>query len=133
MGPNASLRGLDEKHTGHATNLVAAGMVVAGDIVFSGNLRIDGEVRGNVRAVEGEPATLVIGLNGSVDGVVEVTDLILHGAVTGHVKAKDSVKIYATARAHCNVEYAVVEIQVGAVIQGEFSVRSGGGQLLACG
>jgi cytoskeletal protein CcmA (bactofilin family) len=123
MGASASIRRFDEKHTGHA-NLVAAGMVIAGDIVFSGSLRIDGEVRGNVSAVDGEPATLVIGLNGSVDGIVEVTHLILHGAVSGRVKAKESVKIHSTARANCDVEYAIAEIQVGAVVQGQFLLRT---------
>ncbi|HEX8989766.1 MAG TPA: polymer-forming cytoskeletal protein [Rhodocyclaceae bacterium] len=127
MGADASIRS-DEKHTGHASNLVAAGMVVAGDIVFSGSLRIDGEVKGNVIAVDGKPATLVIGVNGSVDGIVEVTQLILHGAVSGQVKAKEFVKIHSTARANCDVEYATVEVQAGAIVQGLFSLRTPSGE-----
>lgn len=51
----------DGKHAGHSESLVAAGTVVAGDILFSGGLRIDGEVRGNVRSLDGHPGSLVIG------------------------------------------------------------------------
>ncbi|MDD5248897.1 MAG: polymer-forming cytoskeletal protein [Rhodocyclaceae bacterium] len=123
MGGNASIHRFEGKHAGQASNLVAAGMVIAGDVVFSGSLRIDGAVRGNVRAVDDAPATLVIGVQGSVDGSIDVARLVIHGAVTGHVKARDFIKLHATARARCDVEYAVAEIQAGAIIQGRFVLR----------
>ena len=36
--------------------LVGAGTTISGDVVFSGGLRVDGEIRGNIRAA-GEQAS----------------------------------------------------------------------------
>ena len=104
-------------------SIVAAGVLLVGDIIFSGGLRIDGEVRGNVRSIEGQAATLVIGAHGCVDGNIEVSRIVIHGLVTGHVHGRDRVELQATARVNCDVEYAAAEILPGAIIQGRLMHR----------
>lgn len=103
--------------------LIGAGTVLAGDIVFSGGLRIDGEVRGNVRSAEGRTGTLVIGERGRVEGDVDVARLVVNGLITGRVAAREFIKLQAKARVDCDVEYAVAEIHLGAVIQGRLLLR----------
>ena len=41
-------------------SLIGAGTTVHGDILFTGGLRIDGIVNGNVATVDNQPGTLVI-------------------------------------------------------------------------
>ncbi|OHC72227.1 MAG: hypothetical protein A3H93_00505 [Rhodocyclales bacterium RIFCSPLOWO2_02_FULL_63_24] len=113
----------DEKRPGHSEALIGAGTVVAGDILFSGGLRIDGEVRGNVRSLDGQTGTLVIGEKGRVDGNIEVVRLIVNGLVTGRVDAKEFVRFQSKAQVNSDVEYAVAEIHSGAVIQGRLLQR----------
>lgn len=112
----------DGKYASHI-GLVSAGTVVAGDIHFSGGLRIDGEVRGDVRALDGRSGTLIIGEKGRVVGNIEVTRLVVNGLVTGRVGAMESVRIQSKACLHCDVEYASVEIHAGAVVQGHLLQR----------
>jgi cytoskeletal protein CcmA (bactofilin family) len=48
------------KPQGRIDSLIGAGTSLEGDVTFSGGLRVDGEIKGNVRAADGQPATLVI-------------------------------------------------------------------------
>lgn len=98
--------------------LIGAGTVIAGDILFSGGLRIDGEVRGNVRALDDEAGTLVIGEKGRVEGDIDVACLIVNGGVTGRVAASEFVRLQSKAQLNGDVAYAVAEIHLGAVVQG---------------
>lgn len=108
-----------DKTRGCATEtLIGAGTVVAGDIVFCGGLRIDGEVRGNVRSLSGPGGMLVIGEKGRVEGDVAVPRVIVNGLVAGRIEASEFIRIQSKARIDCDVEYAIAEIHAGAVIQG---------------
>lgn len=109
----------NDKMRGCATEtLIGAGTVVTGDIVFCGGLRIDGEVRGNVRCLSGPTGTLVIGEKGCVDGEVAVARVIVNGLVTGRIEAGEFIRIQSKARIDGDVDYAIAEIHAGAVIQG---------------
>lgn len=103
--------------------LIGAGTVIAGDILFSGGLRIDGEVRGNVRAFDGEAGTLVIGEKGRVDGNIDVARLVVNGLVRGRVATGEFIRLQAKARLDCDVEYGIAEIHSGAVVQGRLLQR----------
>jgi len=111
-------------------SLIGAGTTFVGDIVFSGALRIDGEVKGDITAREGQPGTLVIGEKGRVHGNVDVGRLTISGAVSGHIRARSFVELLPKARVTCDVEYATAQIHLGAVIHGrllqrhEFPARS---------
>lgn len=103
--------------------LIGAGTVLSGDIVFSGGLRIDGEVRGNVRARDGQAGTLVIGEQGRIEGDIDVARLIVNGLVTGRVDTSELLRLRSTARIDCDVTYALAEIDPGAVIRGQLLQR----------
>ena len=117
----------DKKHPRLAPSetLIGAGTVLSGDIVFSGGLRIDGEVRGNVRARDGQAGTLVIGEQGRIEGDIDVARLIVNGLVTGRVDASELLRLRSTARIDCDVTYALAEIDPGAVIRGQLLQRQG--------
>jgi cytoskeletal protein CcmA (bactofilin family) len=99
-------------------SLIGAGTVVHGDVTFTGGLRIDGEVRGNVIAADGEPGTLVVGEQARIDGEVRVSHVVINGSVNGPVAAGDHLELQAKARVVGDVSYRTLEMHVGAVIQG---------------
>jgi len=70
-------------------SLIGAGTVVRGDLVFTGGLRIDGHVQGNVSCAEGQTGTLVISEQAKVDGEIRVSHVVVNGTVTGPIKAND--------------------------------------------
>jgi len=98
--------------------LIGRDTVIEGDLSFSGGLRLDGRVRGNVVAADGQPTMLVVSENGRVEGEVRVAHLVLNGTVTGPVHAGELLELQAKARVHGEVHYAALEMQQGAIVEG---------------
>ena len=99
-------------------SLIGAGTRVDGNVVFSGGLRIDGEVRGNISSKNGLEGTLVISEKASVEGSISVGHVVINGTVIGPVFAGESLELLPAARVTGDVEYHQIEMQQGAVIQG---------------
>ena len=102
-------------------SLIGAGTVVNGDVSFAGGLRIDGQVRGNVVAANGEPSTLVISEKAKVDGEIRVSHVVINGTVNGPVLANDYLELQPKARVVGDVTYRTLEMHVGAVIRGRLN------------
>lgn len=99
--------------------LIARSVKINGDVEFAGGLHLDGQVAGDVRADPKTPASLSVSDTGSIEGSVEATDLVLHGAVRGDIVARGRVVLGATARVEGNVYYGVIEMTLGAQITGK--------------
>lgn len=99
--------------------LIAKSVKVNGDVEFAGGMHLDGQVAGGVRAEPQAPSSLSVSDTGSIDGPVEVTDLLLHGTVRGDIVARGRVVFGASARVEGNVYYGVIEMTLGAQIMGK--------------
>jgi len=104
--------------------LIGAGATVEGDIIFSGGLRVDGRVRGDVIAVEGKPGTLVLSERAQIEGEIRVSHVVINGAVIGPVYATEYVELQPKANVTGDVHYKTLEIQLGAVVQGKLVYES---------
>jgi cytoskeletal protein CcmA (bactofilin family) len=102
-------------------SLIGAGTVVSGDVTFTGGLRIDGRVHGNVVAANGEPSTLVLSEQAKVDGEIRVSHIVINGTVNGPLIANDYLELQPKARVVGDVTYKTLEMHVGAVIQGRLN------------
>ena len=92
---------------------------IQGDIAFSGGLRIDGKVRGNI-TVKGEAnSTLVLSEHASVIGNVDVPHMIVNGEIEGNVKSIERVELQPKAEIKGDVQYRVIEMALGAVVNGK--------------
>jgi len=98
--------------------LVGAETRIDGDIYFTGGLRVDGVVRGNVNEEASTPSTLVLSEQGSIEGAVVVSQVVLNGRVVGPVHAKEYVELQPKARVVGDVYYKSLEMHTGAVIEG---------------
>ena len=99
-------------------SLIGAGTKVEGDVTFSGGLRLDGHVKGNVIAEEGKPSTLVLSAEALVDGAIRVSHVVINGTVNGPVYASEYVELQAKSRVTGDVYYKTLEMHLGAVIEG---------------
>ena len=102
-------------------SLIGAGTVVNGNVAFTGGLRIDGQVHGNVVAANGEPSTLVISEQARVNGEIQVSHMVINGTVNGPVVANDYLELQPKARVIGDVTYKTLEMHVGAVIRGRLN------------
>ena len=90
---------------------------IEGNIIFSGGLRIDGKVNGSVYGKQ-DSSTLIISENASVNGEINVTSAYIDGSVVGSVFASDYLELKSKANIMGDVNYASMEIHLGAVISG---------------
>jgi cytoskeletal protein CcmA (bactofilin family) len=102
-------------------SLIGAGTVVRGDVVFTGGLRIDGHVEGNVSTADTQAGTLVVSEQARVDGRIAVSHVVVNGTVKGPIVARDYLELQAKARVDGDVTYRTLEMQLGAVVQGRLN------------
>ena len=105
-------------------SLIGSGTTIEGDISFSGGLRIDGHVKGNVKAAANKPGTLVVSEMAKVEGEIDVAHVVINGTVAGPVRASEYVELLPKARVTGNVSYKSIEIHVGAIVMGQLVYES---------
>ncbi len=99
--------------------LVGQNTKVQGDIQFSGGFHVDGVIQGNIEAEADSASVLSISEDGMVEGSVSVPHVILNGTVKGDVSAKERVELGANARVIGNVYYNLIEMAIGAEVNGK--------------
>jgi len=100
-------------------SLIGEGTSVNGDISFSGGLRIDGKMIGNLLGADDSSTTLVIGQRGSIKGNINVTHLMINGLAEGCVQVEENLELQSNAKIKGDVNYKKLEVQLGAVIDGQ--------------
>jgi cytoskeletal protein CcmA (bactofilin family) len=108
----------NSKPQGRIDSLIGSGTSMVGDVTFSGGLRVDGEVRGNVRSADGQPATLVLSEHARIEGEISVSHVVINGTVIGPVHSSDFLELQPRAKVTGDVEYATIEMHLGAIVQG---------------
>ena len=99
--------------------LVGPNSRMNGDLFFEGGCHIDGAVKGNVSANADSNSGLSISENAIVEGGVTVPYVVLNGIVRGDVFANQRVELGPTARVIGNVYYNLIEMAIGAEINGK--------------
>ena len=99
--------------------LIGPNSRVNGDLFFEGGCHIDGSIKGNVSADSDGSSALSISEDAIVEGGVTVPYVVLHGIVRGDVFATQRVELGPTARVIGNVYYNLIEMAIGAEINGK--------------
>lgn len=107
------------KVTGRVDTLVGRGASIQGDMLFGGGLHLDGRIIGNVRTEANSAATLWVSEQGTIEGQVEVPNIVLNGTVIGDIHARERLVMGVKARVQGNVYYGVIEMSPGAEVSGK--------------
>lgn len=99
--------------------LVGSSTTINGDVHFAGGCHVDGTVKGSVTADPESNSALSISEDGHIEGGVTVPYVVLNGIVKGDVCASQRVELGATARVIGNVYYNLIEMAIGAEINGK--------------
>ncbi len=99
--------------------VIGAGTKIHGDIEFSDGLHIDGVIKGNVMAVQDTDSALTLSENGTIEGEVHVCNIVINGKVTGDVYGSQRVELAPDARVTGTVYYNLLEMAMGAEINGQ--------------
>lgn len=104
--------------TGHFDTLLSRKTSISGDVYFSGGLHVDGKVQGKVIAEEGSEAVLRVSEAGEIDGDIMAPHVIINGTVHGNVYSGSHLELAPKAAIHGNVYYNLIEMAMGAQVNG---------------
>lgn len=95
-------------------NLVGAGTVIKGDIKCSGDIRIDGTVKGNIEVSQ----KVVIGNTGVVVGNIISADTSVSGKVDGNIQSDKTTVLHATGTINGDISTKQIIIEQGGKFNG---------------
>lgn len=97
---------------GHRTEVI-------GDIKFSGGLHVEGTVKGNIVSEDDATSLIQLSENGTIEGELKVPFITLNGVVVGDVHGSEHVELAPKARVMGNVYYGLIEMAIGAEVNGK--------------
>ncbi len=98
-----------------AINIITDGTQIKGDIVATGDFRLDGVLEGNIQ-LNGK---LVVGDSGVVNGNVLCQNANIIGTVNGNLSVKELLSLHASARVRGDILINKLSIEPGAVFSGK--------------
>jgi len=104
--------------TGPAHTLISRSTEIVGDIHFSGELIIEGRVKGNIYADDESQALIRIAEKGSVEGDVCVPSALANGLVQGDLRSSNHLELAAKAVVVGSVYYNLIEMVMGSEVNG---------------
>ena len=105
-------------------SVFAQDLVVRGDVENQGDLRIEGQLHGNVAG----HGMITIAEQGEVHGNVDGRLVVVMGRVEGNVKGAEKVEVLEKATVKGDVTSARISVEEGASVSGKFDTtpREGG-------
>jgi cytoskeletal protein CcmA (bactofilin family) len=107
--------------------LIGAGARIAGNISFTGVLRIQGDVLGDVSCAADANGAAVVGKSGNVTGTIIAPHIVVGGRVNGPVHSSESIEIQQAGWIAGDAVYKEIGINSGGVIEGLLIPGEAGG------
>ena len=101
------------------TTLIDKDIVISGDTSYTGGIRIDGKMIGNLKVHGEEDSLLIMGHGSKITGDVDVEKAIINGEINGNIKCHDYLELNTNAIVNGSIEYDIIEVQEGAKITGD--------------
>ena len=110
---------------GSAPNRISSGVSITGDVKFSSELVIDGEVEGNITST----GKLTIGSHATVAGDIRAGLVTIQGLVEGNVLATERCTLQAGASLHGDVKSPRLAMDENASFVGSAAIQANTPQL----
>jgi cytoskeletal protein CcmA (bactofilin family) len=114
-------RGIKASSSEQVISIIGPGMKVVGDCDTDGAIRVEGAVKGNIRAGK----AVVVGKDGVVDGDIFTQDAVLAGTVKGVVRADSRLEVQATCRVEGEIIASRMQLDEGAMLNGTVQMGTG--------
>lgn len=108
-----------EEEKGKVETILGNGTIVEGDVHTKGSLRIEGRVKGNIRA-EGD---LFVGESGILDTKIEARNVVIAGTVNGNITAFGKIEILPSGKLNGDIKTKIIKIEEGATFIGSSKPR----------
>ncbi len=106
--------GKNQETESNAYNIIGSGTQITGEIICSGDIRIDGKLKGNLTT----KGKLVVGNTGIIEGDINCKNSDVSGKIDGKLVVSELLSLKATAKIHGDVVAAKLSIDAGAIFTG---------------
>ncbi|HEX8908956.1 MAG TPA: polymer-forming cytoskeletal protein, partial [Anaeromyxobacteraceae bacterium] len=100
--------------------LLGRGSEFEGKLTFEGTVRIDGKFTGTI--VTGD--VLVVGEGAKISAEISCGTIIVHGEVTGNIRAKNAVELHHPAKMRGNIETPSLMVEKGVIFEGQSKMEN---------
>lgn len=100
----------EEMEMASATSVFAPGLNIKGNVEASSDIRIEGEIAGDVTTGK----KVIIGVSGKITGNIIASEICVMGEVLGDIFVQDLARFTAEAKMRGNVYSGKIEIESGA-------------------
>ncbi len=101
--------------SGDLNALLGRGSEFEGKLTFEGTVRIDGKFTGTIVTND----VLVVGEGAKISAEINCGTIIVHGEITGNVKAKSAVELHHPVKVKGNIETPSLMIEKGVIFEGQ--------------
>ena len=109
----------EQEESNSSVNVISSGTMITGDVVCSGDLRIDGNIKGNVKS----SAKVIVGQSGIIDGDINCKSIEIEGNVKANVTVTDLMSLKSTANLVGNICAGKLAIEPGANFAGNCKMQ----------
>ena len=107
--------GSSNQEVASRNNLIGNGTTVKGEIVATGDIRVDGTVIGTMKS----SGKVVIGQQGVVEGEIICNSADISGRVKGIIRVDELTSLKSTSRLEAELYTKQIFIEIGAIFTGK--------------
>lgn len=105
-------------------SVIGPGMEIVGDIKCDGTVRVEGRVKGSIRATK----SVVVGRGGNVEGDIETQDVVVAGTVSGTVAGASRVELQETCKVDGDIRSRRIKLDEGGQVEGRLHMGADAGK-----
>lgn len=98
-----------------AETIVGPSVKVEGELSSEGNVRIDGQVAGNVQTSQ----NLAVGEQAVISANIKALNAVIAGKIKGNITVEEALEITETGQVEGDITAKIISISPGAIFQGQ--------------
>jgi cytoskeletal protein CcmA (bactofilin family) len=111
-------QGISEQAAGSGLNLISRGTTIVGNITSTSNIRIDGEIQGNIICQD----AVTISGSGTVKGDINAKTVIVGGKIYGDLNVQEKLVIESKGLINGEILTRRLVVEEGALFDGKCSM-----------
>jgi len=96
------------------TTIISSGVKIEGTVTTNGNIRVDGEIKGDMISEN----NITVGESGSVNGKINASVISIGGTVTGSLEAKEKLTLTSRGKINGDIIVKAFVIEDGGLFNG---------------
>ena len=110
---------INQKQNFNNHNIIASGTKIEGDITTDSDIRIEGELFGNIES----SGKVIVGISGTINGNIKSKNVDIAGKITGDVEVEEIFSMKSTSFFQGNVLTNIISIEPNAQFVGNCKMK----------